>query len=109
LDEEFAMEFKGFRVLEAAILFARLVKGLKLESASLRKQLTRAADSTALLLAEGEGRETWPDKLRFFTSARGSHREAQVALRLGLVQDPAVLKVADYLGAGIYKLTKWRA
>ena len=103
------MEFKGFRMLELAILFARLVKGLKLESATLRKQLTRAADSTALLLAEGEGRETWPDKLRFFTSARGSHREAQTALRLGLVQDARVLDVADHLGAGIYKLTKWRA
>ena len=103
------MKFTGFRVLEAAIAFANLVKTLKLESASLRKQLTRTADSTALLLAEGEGRETWPDKLRFFTSARGAHREAQTALRLARVQDPRVLDLADYLGAGIYKLTKWHA
>lgn len=103
------MQFRGFRVLEAAILFSRMVKGLKLDSAALKKQLTRAADSTALLLAEGEGRETWPDKLRFFTSARGGHREAQTALRLAAVQHAQVLEVADYLGAGIYKLTKWRA
>lgn len=103
------MNFSGFRVLEAAILFAQLVRGLKLSPASLKKQLTRAADSTALLLAEGEGRETWPDKLHYFTSARGSHREAQTALRIGQVQDPRLLDVADYLGAGIFKLTKWKA
>jgi four helix bundle protein len=109
MNEEFPMQFSGFRVLEAAIVFANLVKALKVESASLRKQLTRAADSTALLLAEGEGRETWLDKLRFFTSARGSHREAQTALRLGRVQDATVVDLADYLGAGIYKLTKWHA
>ena len=103
------MQFRGFRVLEGAIVFANLVAELKLPSASLRKQLTRAADSTALLLAEGEGRETWPDKLRFFTSARGSHREAQTALRLARVRDAKVLGLADYLGGGIYKLTKWHA
>ena len=45
--KEVSMQFKGFRVLEAAILFARLVKGLKLESATLRKQLTRAAENSA--------------------------------------------------------------
>ena len=103
------MEFKGFRMLEAAIEFANLVAELKLRSASLRKQLMRASESTALLLAEGEGRETWPDKCHYFTSARASHREAQAALKLGRVQDSRILDLADYLGGGIYKLTKWRA
>ena len=103
------MNFKGFRVLEGAIVFANLVADLKMPSASLRKQLIRASESTALLLAEGEGRETWPDKLRFFTSARASHREAQAALRIARIQDPRVVDLADYLGGGIYKLTKWRA
>jgi four helix bundle protein len=103
------MEFKGFRMLEAAIEFANLVADLKLRSASLRKQLVRASESTALLLAEGEGRETWPDKRHYFTSARASHREAQAALRIGRVQDAKILDLADYMGAAIYKLTKWRA
>ena len=103
------MEFKGFRMLEAAIVFANLVAELKLRSSSLKKQLVRASESTALLLAEGEGRETWPDKRHYFTSARASHREAQAALRIGRVQDDRVVDLADYLGAGIYKLTKWHA
>ena len=103
------MKFKGFRVLEAAILFANQAADLKLPSASLRKQLVRASESTALLLGEGAGRETWPDKMRFFTSARASHLEAQTALRIARVRDPAILDLADYLGAGIYRLTKWRA
>ena len=103
------MAYKGFRMLEAAIEFANLVAELKLRSASLRKQLVRATESTALLLAEGEGRETWPDKRHYFASARASHREAQAGLRIGRVQDNRVLDLADYLGGGIYKLTKWRA
>ena len=103
------MEVEGFRMLEAAIRFAHMAADLKLRSASLRKQLVRASESTALLLAEGEGRETWPDKRHYFTSARASHREAQAALRIGRVQDSKVLNLADYLGGGIYKLTMWRA
>ena len=103
------MEFKGFRMLEAAILFANLVAGLKVRSPTLRRQLSRAADSTALLLAEGGGRETWPDKLHYFTSARASHMEARTALRLGQVRDERILDLADYMGAGIYRLTKWHA
>ena len=59
------MEFKGFRVLEAAILFTHLVRDLKLPSSSLKRQLVRSSESTALLLAEGEGRESWPDKKLF--------------------------------------------
>ena len=103
------MEFKGFRVLEGAIVFANLVAELKLSSPTLKKQLVRATESTALLLAEGQGRETWPDKVHFFNSARASHREAQTALRIGRVQNPKILDLSDYLGGGIYKLTKWRA
>ena len=103
------MQDKGFRMLEAAITFANQAAELKVPSASLRRQLVRASESTALLLAEGEGRESWPDKLRFFTSARASHREAQAALRIARVRDAELLDLSDYLGAGIYKLTKWRA
>ncbi len=96
------MNFKGFRMLEAAISFANKAADLKLPSASLRKQLVRASESTALLLAEGEGRDTWPDKLRFFTSARASHREAQTALRIARIQNAEILDLADYLGRGLH-------
>ena len=103
------MEFKGFRVLEAAILFTHLVRDLKLPSSSLKRQLVRSSESTALLLAEGEGRESWPDKKHFFTQARASHREAQTGLRIGRVRDEKILDLSDYIGAGTYKLTQWRA
>jgi hypothetical protein len=36
-------------------------------------------------------------------------KEAQMALMIGQVKDPVIVDLADYLGASVYKLTKWRA
>jgi four helix bundle protein len=50
--------------------------------APLRDQLFRAADSVVLNIAEGAGRNSRSDKLRFYKIAKGSATESAVALEL---------------------------
>ena len=96
-----------FRVLNEAIRFHRLVGALRLPSRKLKDQLVRAAESVALQLSEGDRRSSQQDRLCFFNRALTSAKEAQTALVLGEVKDPTVLDRADYLGAAIYRLTRW--
>ena len=98
-----------FRVLNEAIRFHRVVRALRLPSRKLKDQLVRAAESVALQLSEGDRRSSQQDRLCFFNRALTSAKEAQTALVLGEVRDPMVLDRADYLGAAIYRLTRWRA
>ena len=98
-----------FRALKEAIRFYHLVKRLRIPSRRLKDQLVRAAESTALQLSEGDGRISQQDRLCFFNRALTSIKEAQTALILAEVSDPLVKDRADYLGAAIYKLTRWRA
>ena len=98
-----------FRVLTEAIRFHGLVRQLRMPSRRLKEQLLRAAESIALQLSEGNGRNSQQDRLCFFNRALTSAKEAQTALALGEVKDPVVLDRADYLGAAIYRLTHWRA
>ncbi len=50
--------------------------------APLRDQLFRAADSVVLNIAEGAGRNSRADKLRFYEIAKGSATESAAALEL---------------------------
>ena len=50
--------------------------------APLRDQLFRAADSVVLNIAEGAGRNSRSDKLRFYEIAKGSATESAAALEL---------------------------
>ena len=50
--------------------------------APLRDQLFRAADSVVLNIAEGAGRNSRSDKLRFYEFAKGSATECAAALEL---------------------------
>jgi four helix bundle protein len=49
-------------------------------AADLRDQLGRASSSVALNIAEGAGRVSGPDKVRFFAIARGSATECAAIL-----------------------------
>ena len=98
-----------FRVLNEAIRFHQLVRALRLPSRKLKDQLVRAAESVALQLSEGNGRSSQQDRLCFFNRAYTSVKEAQTALVLGEVRDALVVDRADYLGAAVYRLTRWRA
>ncbi len=94
---------KNFRTYDLAASFYRQI--LLLEVARhFRDQLLRAAASITLNLAEGRGRATRQDQVRFFTIAMGSLRECQSILDLeGLTQTEAAA-CADKLGASLYRL-----
>ena len=98
-----------FRTLKAAIRFYHLVSSLRLPRRKLKEQLVTAAESVCLQLAEGDRRDSQQDRLCFFNRALTSVKEAQTALMIGQVTDPVIVDLADYLGAAVYKLTKWRA
>jgi four helix bundle protein len=70
----------------------------------LRDQLLRASSSIALNLAEGYGRSTRKDQLRFFHIAMGSLRESQAALDLAPNQHLTLISCADKLGAHLFRL-----
>ena len=81
------------------------VKRLKLQSA-LREQLNRAAASIALNLAEGRGKRTAKDQIRFFYIALGSVRECQAILELATLKDHSVYKELDIVGAALFCLIR---
>ena len=96
---------QNFRTLDLAVAFYRQVVGLKLPH-HLKDQLLRAASSVALNLAEGRGKSSHRDQLRYFKIAMGSLRESQTALRLANELDPALFAMADRIGASIFLLIK---
>lgn len=62
----------------------------------------RASSSIACNLAEGSGKQTPKDKIRFYNIARGSLRETQCLLQL--LNKPELLGKADKLGAYLHNL-----
>ena len=94
---------KNFRTFDIAVEFYRSVNSLKLTN-PLREQLSRAALSITLNLAEGRGKPTTKDQLRFFHIAFGSVRECQAALILANLQDSKSWSLLDSLAASLYRL-----
>ena len=105
-----------FDALEMSLLVVeRLVpieRRIRQRSASLARQLSRAADSVALNLGEGRSRRDG-DRRRHFEFAEGSATEVTVALRVArargyvtavdLVEVEAAL---DRVRAMLYRLTR---
>ncbi len=94
---------KTFRTLELAIEFNDRVNDLRL-SGHLRDQLLRAASSIALNLSEGNAKFSAKEKKRFYQTAYASQKECQTILRLAHNKDQEIDKLADHLGASLYKL-----
>jgi len=94
---------KNFRTYHLAVDFYRLALALKLPR-HLKEQLSRAASSVVLNLAEGDGRGTPGDQKRFFTIAFGSLRESQAILDLAPNPSPKASACADKLAAHLYRL-----
>ncbi len=94
---------KNFRTYDLAASFYRQAGSLEV-AWHLRDQLLRAASSVALNLAEGRGRTTRPDQVRFFTIALGSLRECQAILDLQALTHTEAAEIADKLGASLYRL-----
>jgi len=94
---------KNFRTYQLAITFYRQVGNIKL-SGHLKEQLRRAAASIVLNLAEGSGRTTALDRVKFYNIAFGSLRECQAVLDLAGPQGASAGACADSLAAHIYRL-----
>ena len=94
---------KNFRTFDLAVEFYRLCCTLKLKS-HLKEQLSRAASSIALNLAEGRGKRSDKDQARYFQIAFGSVRECQAILILADLQSSKAWNTLDCLGAHLYRL-----
>ena len=70
----------------------------------LRDQLLRASSSIALNLSEGNAKFSAREKKRFYQTAYASQKECQTILRLAHNQEPEIEKLADHLGASLYRL-----
>ena len=92
-----------FRTYNLAVQFHHSCRVAKMPG-YLKNQLLRAASSIALNLAEGSGKPTPRDQLRFYSIAMGSLRECQAALDLAPVRSQALTSMADHLGASLYRL-----
>jgi four helix bundle protein len=95
----------NFRTLDLAVAFYRQVTGLNLPH-HLKDQLLRASSSIALNLAEGRGKPTSRDQLRYFHIAMGSLRESQAVLLLTSDLEPSLRALADRLGAALFLLIR---
>ena len=94
---------KNFRTFHLSVEFYHQAKALSLRG-NMRDQLCRAASSIPLNLAEGRGKPTTKDQVRFFSIAMGSLRECQAILLIeGLDNSPAGVTL-DRLGASLYRL-----
>ena len=94
---------KNFRTYDVAVKYYKLCIGVGLKG-DARDQLSRAARSVALNLAEGRARATSKDQRKYFNIAMGSLRESQAVLDLESLKDSAAGRCADKLGAHLYKL-----
>ncbi len=94
---------KSFRTFNSAVEFYRLAVTLKL-SGNLKEQLSRAASSIALNLAEGRGKRTRADQIKFFQIAFGSTRECQAILILAQLENSDAWNALDSVAANLYRL-----
>jgi four helix bundle protein len=92
---------QNFRTHTLAVEFYRECKRANIP-AYARDQLRRAAFSIALNLAEGAGRRESKERIRFYSIALGSLREAQSIIQMESLEN--LRSQADKLGANLYKL-----
>ena len=94
---------QNFRALTLAATFYRAAKAAPL-TGDIKDQLVRAASSTCLNLAEGRGRRTLKDQLKYFHIAFGSIRESQAALIIEDLTGTDLWTKADQTAAAVYRL-----
>ena len=90
---------------QLAVQFYRQAKEVNLP-AHLRNQLLRAASSVALNLAEGSGKRTVKDRLKYYTIALGSVRECESVMDLSPQTPPDTRAQLDLLARHVFKLCK---
>ena len=95
----------NFRTFQIATEFYQACQTAPV-TGELRNQLIRASSSVALNLAEGRGKHTRKEQLRYFHIAMGSLRESQAALILERLNSGALWTLSDKLGASLYLLIR---
>src|SRR5690348_3096602 len=93
---------QNFRTYDLALQFYRHLPAIEVQG-HLKDQLSRAASSIVLNLAEGSAKPTKADKRRFYAMAFGSVREIQALLDI-LGSDSKTIDQLDHLAACVYKL-----
>ncbi len=93
----------NFRTYQLAVQFHRSCQEIRLPG-YLKDQLLRASSSIALNLSEGSAKPARKDQLKFYFIALGSLRECQAALDLAPSAPAKLVKLADQLGGGVYRL-----
>lgn len=99
---------KNFRTFILAVEFYRLVRDTVAGQlpCHLKEQLLRAASSIPLNLAEGRGKSSTKDQVRFFSIALGSLRECQAIMIIAELEGSECWSLLDRLGAYLYKLIR---
>ena len=94
---------RNFRTFNTAVDFYHLSCELQLPC-HLREQLSRAALSIPLNLAEARGKTSCKDQLRFFSIAMGSLRECQAILIIANLEGTKAWEMLDKTAAQLYRL-----
>ena len=97
----------NFRTFQLSISFYHSCQKIKVPT-HLRNQLDRSSSSITLNLGEGYGKPTYKDQKKYFSISMGSLRECQAILILSGKEDNHIYKMADQLGAYLYKLINFR-
>jgi four helix bundle protein len=77
-----------------------------MQGADYKDQFKRAALSVPLNLAEGRGRASTTDQVRFFSIAFGSVRECQALLEIAHQESSEAYAILDKVAASLYLLIK---
>jgi four helix bundle protein len=96
---------EDFRTFNLAAELYQQCKSLRVPI-FLKDQVLRASASVALNLAEGSGKLSAKDQIRYYSIAFGSLREVQAILALEKVQRPELKALIDQLGALLFKLCR---
>ena len=96
---------KNFRTYNLSAEFYKKSRNLNLKGA-MKGQFDRASLSIPLNLAEGWGKSTRKDRLKFFQIAFGSTRECQSLLQLSGNIETETYKQLDAVAASLYLLIK---
>ena len=94
---------KDFRSYQMSLELYKKCEPIKAK-AFLKDQLERASLSVVLNLSEGSARPTPKDRAKFYAIAYASLREVQALLTV--LEQKETFKLADQLGAMLYKLMR---
>ncbi len=97
---------QNFRTYQLSLAFYRAANNeLGMLPNHLKDQMLRASSSICLNLAEGWGKRTTKDRLKFFQQAFGSTRECQSILELHPMTE-STSNSLNHLAASLFKLIK---